>query len=46
MAEEFQECDNVRFFLGDVQDRHRIMRAFSGIEYVMHAAATKIVRTA
>jgi UDP-N-acetylglucosamine 4,6-dehydratase/5-epimerase len=36
----------VRFFVGDVRDRDRLARAMEGIEYVVHAAATKIVPTA
>ena len=33
----------VRFFLGDVRDKSRLMRAFEGIEAVVHAAALKQV---
>lgn len=33
----------VRFMLGDVRDKDRLRRALSGIDYVIHAAATKIV---
>jgi UDP-N-acetylglucosamine 4,6-dehydratase (inverting) len=36
----------VRFFLGDVRDKDRLHRAFSGIDYVIHAAALKIVPAA
>ena len=38
--------DRVRFFIGDVRDKDRLSRALNGIEYVVHAAATKIVPTA
>lgn len=38
--------DRVRFFIGDVRDKDRLVRALDGIEYVVHAAATKIVPTA
>jgi UDP-N-acetylglucosamine 4,6-dehydratase len=38
--------DRVRFFIGDVRDKDRLARALDGIEYVVHAAATKIVPTA
>ena len=31
----------MRFFIGDVRDRNRLMRAFSGIDIVIHAAAMK-----
>ena len=33
----------VRFFLGDVRDGDRLNRAMRGVDYVVHAAATKIV---
>lgn len=36
----------VRFFLGDVRDRDRLMRAFRGVDYVIHAAALKQVPAA
>jgi UDP-N-acetylglucosamine 4,6-dehydratase len=36
----------VRFFIGDVRDKERLARALKGIDYVVHAAATKIVPTA
>lgn len=46
MAKKFQDDSRVRFFIGDVRDRERLNRALDGIEYVVHAAATKIVPTA
>jgi UDP-N-acetylglucosamine 4,6-dehydratase (inverting) len=36
----------VRFFIGDVRDKDRLHRALNGIDFVVHAAATKIVTTA
>jgi UDP-N-acetylglucosamine 4,6-dehydratase (inverting) len=36
----------VRFFIGDVRDKDRLYRALNGVDYVVHAAATKIVPTA
>jgi UDP-N-acetylglucosamine 4,6-dehydratase (inverting) len=36
----------LRFFIGDVRDRERMYRALDGVDYVVHAAATKIVPTA
>ena len=33
----------LRFFLGDVRDRERLKRAFSGVDYVIHSAALKQV---
>ena len=38
--------DRVRFFIGDVRDKDRLYRAMDGVDYVVHAAATKIVPTA
>lgn len=46
MAKRFQDDPRVRFFIGDVRDRERLYRAFDGVDYVVHAAATKIVPTA
>ena len=46
MAKLFNDDKRVRFFIGDVRDRERLYRALDGIEYVVHAAATKIVPTA
>lgn len=33
----------LRFFIGDVRDQDRLIRAFKGIDYVIHAAAMKHV---
>ncbi|WP_037293567.1 UDP-N-acetylglucosamine 4,6-dehydratase (inverting) [Roseobacter sp. CCS2] len=46
MAKLFADDPRVRFFIGDVRDRERLYRAFNGVDYVVHAAATKIVPTA
>ena len=46
MAELFRNDNRVRFFIGDVRDRERLYRALTGVDYVVHAAATKIVPTA
>ena len=46
MAKKFEGDPRVRFFIGDVRDRERLYRAFDGVDYVVHAAATKIVPTA
>jgi len=46
MSKLFQDDPRVRFFIGDVRDRERLYRALSGVDYVVHAAATKIVPTA
>lgn len=46
MAKKFGDDPRLRFFIGDVRDRERLYRAFDGVDYVVHAAATKIVPTA
>ena len=46
MAKLFGDDERVRFFIGDVRDKDRLARALNGIDYVVHAAATKIVPTA
>ncbi len=46
MAKLFENDKRVRFFIGDVRDRERLYRAFDGVDFVVHAAATKIVPTA
>jgi UDP-N-acetylglucosamine 4,6-dehydratase (inverting) len=43
MAKTYGDDERVRFFVGDVRDKDRLSRALSGIDYVVHAAATKIV---
>lgn len=45
MAQEFSsEC--MRYFLGDVRDRERLVQAMNGVDYVIHAAALKQVPAA
>ena len=39
------DMSKVRFFIGDVRDKERLMRAFHGVDYVLHAAAMKQVPT-
>ena len=46
MAKKFESDKRVRFFIGDVRDKERLYRALDGVDYVVHAAATKIVPTA
>lgn len=46
MAKKYQGDPRVRFFIGDVRDRERLYRALNGVDFVVHAAATKIVPTA
>lgn len=42
MAQEFTS-DVMRFFIGDVRDRDRLMLAMRNVDYVVHAAALKHV---
>ncbi len=37
---------SIRFFIGDVRDKHRLVRAMDGIDFVIHAAAMKHVHLA
>jgi UDP-N-acetylglucosamine 4,6-dehydratase/5-epimerase len=46
MAKLYKDDPRVRFFIGDVRDKDRLYRALGGVDYVVHAAATKIVPTA
>ncbi len=48
MAQEYPESKYpaMRYFIGDVRDLDRLKRAFSGIDYVIHAAAMKHVHIA
>ncbi len=48
MAQEFPDTtyDAIRYFIGDVRDLDRLKRAFTGIDYVIHAAAMKHVHIA
>jgi UDP-N-acetylglucosamine 4,6-dehydratase len=45
MAQEYPEKQypQLRFFIGDVRDKDRLIRAFKGVDYVIHAAAMKHV---
>ena len=46
MAKKFEDDPRVRFWIGDVRDKERLCRALDGVDYVVHATATKIVSTA
>ena len=46
MAKIYKNDNRVRFFIGDVRDKDRLYRALYKVDYVVHAAATKIVPTA
>ena len=45
MAQEYPQdkYPQIRFFIGDVRDRERLIRAMKGVDYVIHAAAMKHV---
>jgi UDP-N-acetylglucosamine 4,6-dehydratase (inverting) len=45
MAQDYptEQFPQLRFFIGDVRDKDRLVRAFKGIDYVIHAAAMKHV---
>lgn len=38
-----EKLEKIRFFIGDVRDKDRLYRAFSGVDFVIHAAAMKQV---
>jgi UDP-N-acetylglucosamine 4,6-dehydratase len=46
MRIKFNNDPRLRFFVGDIRDHHRLMRAMHNIDYVIHAAALKQVDTA
>ena len=49
MAEKFKHLDleqKIEYVIGDVRDKERLHRVMDGIDYIVHAAATKIVPTA
>ena len=46
MAKVYKKDSRLRFFLGDVRDKDRLHRALHNVDYVVHAAALKIVSTA
>lgn len=48
MAQEYpkDKYNAIRFFIGDVRDKERLLRAFKGVDYVIHAAAMKHVHLA
>src|SRR5690606_22831652 len=42
----FGDDKRLRWFIGDIRDRHRLTRAMHGVDHVVHAAALKQVDTA
>jgi len=45
MRNLFSNDPRLRFFIGDIRDKERLLRAFSGVDYIVHAAALKQVDT-
>jgi len=45
MEQEFHQ-DCMRYFIGDVRDRERLIQAMNGVDFVIHAAALKQVPAA
>ena len=43
---KFKKNKNLRFFIGDIRDKQRLVYALEGIDYVIHAAALNQVPTA
>lgn len=46
MAKLYRNDKRMRFLIGDVRDKDRLYRSLRGVDYVVHAAAAKIVLTA
>ncbi len=46
LASMFKNDPRVKFVIGDVRDKERLSRTLDGVDFVVHAAATKIVPTA
>ena len=46
LSQKYLDDPRVEFIIGDVRDKDRLSRALDGVDYVVHAAATKIVPTA
>lgn len=46
LRRELGNDPRLRWFIGDIRDRHRLTRAMHGIDFVVHAAALKQVDTA
>jgi len=44
--QKFNDDPRLRWFIGDIRDQHRLIRAMHKIDYVVHAAALKQVDTA
>lgn len=45
MKVQLGEDSRLRYFIGDIRDKDRLMRAFTNVDYIVHAAALKQVDT-
>jgi len=45
MKNQFRDDSRIRFFIGDIRDKDRLMRAFTSVDLIIHAAALKQVDT-
>ena len=45
MKVQLGDDSRLRYFIGDVRDKDRLMRAFTNVDYIVHAAALKQVDT-
>ena len=43
MMEKYKNNKNIEFVLGDVRDKQSIYKSLNNIDFIVHAAATKIV---
>jgi UDP-N-acetylglucosamine 4,6-dehydratase/5-epimerase len=43
MAKIYNNDERIRFFIGDIRDKDRLKRALANVDFVVHAAASKIV---
>ena len=46
VRQSLQDDPRLRWFIGDIRDRHRLTRAMHDVDFVVHAAALKQVDTA
>ena len=45
MRNQLGEDSRLRFFIGDIRDKDRLLRAFANVDYIVHTAALKQVET-
>ena len=46
MQQEYKSSKKLQFIIGDIRDYTNLNKSMAGVDYVVHAAATKIVPTA